>query len=243
MSSFPAQAHPPAPRLISVVLPVYNQADHLAAVVDEFEQVLSRLPTAHELILVPNGCRDDSEAIGANLAARIPSVRNEPSSRPGWGRAVRHGLGVAGGDLLCYTNLARTAAPDLAIMLLYAHAYPAVVVKANRKIRDNWRRRLGSLLYNLECRALFDISYWDVNGTPKVFPRSFDQLLRLTRNDDLIDAEFNLICRRMGYPVVEVPIFSTRRHGGKSTTSYRSALRLYWGAFLLARHSRGGRPR
>ena len=45
-------------------------------------------------------------------------------------------------------------------------------MKANRKIRDNWRRRLGSLLYNLECRALFDLANWDINGTPKVFPRA-----------------------------------------------------------------------
>ena len=57
-------------------------------------------------------------------------------------------------------------------MLLYAAAYPNVVVKANRKIREHWTRRLGSLLYNLECRALFDLSNWDVNGTPKVFPRA-----------------------------------------------------------------------
>jgi hypothetical protein len=54
-------------------------------------------------------------------------------------------------------------------------------VKANRKIRDHWSRRLGSLLYNLECRALFDLSVWDVNGTPKVFPRSCDRAAQLTR--------------------------------------------------------------
>jgi hypothetical protein len=109
------------------------------------------------------------------------------------------------------------------------------VVKANRKIRDGWRRRLGSLLYNLECRALFDLSNWDVNGTPKVFPRTFRRLTELTREDDLIDAEFCLVCRQEDYPMVEIPIFSSRRHGGKSTTNYSSAWRMYLGAYNLWR--------
>ena len=96
------------------------------------------------------------------------------------------------------------------------------------------------MLYNLECRALFDLSYWDINGTPKVFPRSFDKLLSLTRDDDLIDAEFNIICRREGYQVLEVPIFSCLRHGGKSVTNYRSAIKMYWGAIRLWRNIRRG---
>ena len=70
------------------------------------------------------------------------------------------------------------------------------------------------------------------------FRASFDKLLQLTRDDDLIDAEFNLICRRENYPVIEVPIVSFRRHGGKSTTNYNSALKLYWGAFQMWRDER-----
>ena len=51
----------------------------------------------------------------------------------------------------------------------------------------------------------------DVNGTPKVFPRKFARLLDLDREDDLIDAEFVMRCRTEGYPVVDVPVLSTRR--------------------------------
>ena len=74
-----------------------------------------------------------------------------------------------------------------------------------------------------------------MNGTPKVFPRSFDRLLALTRDDDLIDLEFLAVCRREGYPVLEVPIFSGKRHGGDSTTRLASALRLYSGAYRMWR--------
>lgn len=222
-------------RLLSIVLPVYNQADHLAEVVADYRAELARVPCPFELILVPNGSRDASEAICRALARQYDDVRCEPSAATGWGAAVRHGLAVARGDLLGYTNLARTSAQDLTLIAIYSYSYPDVVVKANRKIRDGFRRRLGSLLYNLECRALFDLSYWDINGTPKVFPRSFDRLAHLARSDDLIDLEFNVACRRQSYPVVEVPIFSVRRHGGRSTTNIRSALRMYLGALRMRR--------
>jgi hypothetical protein len=112
------------------------------------------------------------------------------------------------------------------------------VLKANRRIRESVRRRLGSLLYNLEARALFDLAVWDVNGTPKIFPRSCDALVGLQRDDDLIDLEFVVACREQDYNVIEVPVLATTRHGGSSTTGYGSALRMYRGA-LEMRRARG----
>jgi glycosyltransferase involved in cell wall biosynthesis len=221
--------------LVSIVLPVHNQADHVGEIIAEYETALVKLPQSHELILVVNNCRDNSWDVCQGLAARYPNVRAVQTQKGGWGLAVKLGLREARGDLLCYTNSARTTGQDLTLLLLYAVMWPKIVVKANRKIRESWRRRLGSLLYNLECRALFDLSVWDINGTPKVFPRSFTGLLELTRDDDLIDAEFLVRCRRAEYPVLEVPIFSSRRHGGKSTTGLKSAAKMYVGAWQLRR--------
>ena len=226
--------------LVSIVLPVYNQSDHIGAIVEEYTAALARVPNPYEMILVVNGCRDDSLEVCRALAERYPDVRTLHCEQGGWGRAVKAGLSAARGDLLCYTNSARTSPQDLVLLLLYSIAYPDVVIKANRKIRESWRRRAGSLLYNLECRALFDLSNWDINGTPKVFPRAFEKLLALGEEGDLIDAEFSVVCRSESYPLLEVPIFSSRRHGGRSTTNYTSALRMYWGAYRLWRSRREG---
>jgi Glycosyl transferase family 2 len=186
-------------------------------------------------VLVPNACRDQSPEICRALAERHEAVRVVELAEGGWGRAVRAGLADARGDLLCYANSARTQPAMLTLMLVYATAYPNVVLKANRTIRDSFARRVGSLLFNLECRALFDLPTMDVNGTPKVFPRSFAKLLDLRRNDDLVDVEFLLACRSEGYPLLEVPILATERHGAESTTGYRSAVRLYLGAWRMKR--------
>src|SRR5439155_26773428 len=103
----------------------------------------------YETLLVVNGCRDGSLAACRALAEGHASVRVLETEQPGWGRAVTAGLAAARGDLLCYTNSARTSPQDLLLLLLYAVAFPDAVIKANRKIRENWRRRAGSLLYNL----------------------------------------------------------------------------------------------
>lgn len=227
--------------LISIVLPVYNEGERVAGIIESYLEALKTIPNPHEIILVTNGCRDNSREVCAALAKTHAAVRVEDSEQAGWGRAVKLGLHNARGEILCYTNLSRTAAEDLVLMLSYAIAHPNVVVKSNRKIRESWRRRLGSLVYNLECRSLFDLSAWDINGTPKIFPRKFAGLLALTRDDDLIDAEFNIICRREGYSLIEVPIFSYKRHGGRSTTNYQSAWNMYWGAFQMWRDRRKGR--
>jgi len=225
-------------RLLSVVLPVHNQADHLAQVVFAYLSAVEAVTAAHEVLLVPNGCLDGSRDVCAALADAWPAVRVVPSDRAGWGLAVRLGLAAARGDLLCFANSARTSPGELGLLIRTAWTTPDVVIEARRTIRDRWTRAIGSRLYALECRTLFGMSVADVNGTPKLFPRRFEKLLQLTRDDDLLDAEFNAVVARERYPIIEIPIVSTTRHGGTSTMTYRRAWQLYWGAYQMARAMR-----
>ncbi len=219
--------------MISVILPVYNQALFITDIVEQYQEVLKKLPASYELLLVVNHSNDDSLQVCQNCARKYSNIKVLSMTQKGWGRAVKMGLKEAMGDHICYTNSARTTAQDLLLFLLYSIANPTTVIKANRKVRDSWKRRVGSLFYNLECRALFDLFYWDVNGTPKIFPKEFTRLKNLSSENDLIDLEFNVICKQENYPMIEIPTVSSRRYAGRSTTGYKSALALYWGAFRL----------
>jgi hypothetical protein len=144
--------------LASIVLPVYNQAGHIGALLGEYADALERLPFPFELLPVVNGPRRDrSLEICRDLERSRPGIRTLCLDEGGWGRAVRYGLAQATGDLLCFTNSARPTAQDLLMFLLFGSVHPDCAIKANRKIRESARRRLGSLIYNLECRALFDL--------------------------------------------------------------------------------------
>jgi glycosyltransferase involved in cell wall biosynthesis len=220
--------------LISVVVPVHNEASHVVSMAEDLMSGLRGVGAAFELVLVPNACRDNTEEICRALGHADPAVKVAAIERGGWGVAVKHGLAHASGDILCYTNGARTGGRDLAIIVARALANPDSVVKATRILRENWSRRMGSLLYNVECRLLFHLPFGDVNGTPKAFPRKYAPLLNLTRDDDLIDVEFSRIVASERYPMLEVPIVSTNRRSGKSTTNYSSAFKMYLGALQMA---------
>ncbi|GIW41604.1 MAG: hypothetical protein KatS3mg076_2181 [Candidatus Binatia bacterium] len=220
---------------VSIVLPIHNQADHLERTVVDYLGVLERLRHSFELLLVVNASRDDSARIARELAARNTHVRVLEDERPGWGRAVLAGFRASRGRLFAYTNSARTNAYTLGLLVLLGLANPGYVWKANRRLRYPFLRRLGSVLYNFECRSLFGLAVWDVNGTPKVLERDVFESLALQEEEDLIDLELVVKCQRRGLQIVEVPVVSTERHGGRSTTTLRSAWRLYRGAFRLWR--------
>jgi len=218
---------------VSIVIPVYNQADHIEHIAQSYFRALDNLKHSAEIILVVNASRDGSLDRCRKLERENDSVRVLHNDLPGWGRAVRSGLAEARGEILCYTNSARTDAYTLALHVMVAVTNPALVIKANRRLRHPFMRRMGSVLYNVECRTLFDLPVWDVNGTPKVFSREVCKQLDLQEDGDLIDLEFILRCKQLGFQILEVPIVSAVRHGGESTTNYYSALRMYWGAFSM----------
>lgn len=226
----------------SLILPIHNQADHIVQVVQGFLADFAKLERPCELVLVPNGCHDASVEICRGLAAQYPDrVQLVVLERGGWGKAIKAGMDIARGEVVGYTNSARTRPETATLMIAYAIAYPNTVLKATRRVRESALRRAGSVLYNFECRRLFDLATWDIDGTPKFFPRSFRHLWQLDSGGELYDLEFMRACRYAGYPMIEIPIFSTERFGGKSTTSYKSAVRMLSGAYRL-RGSLAGSP-
>jgi glycosyltransferase involved in cell wall biosynthesis len=223
---------------VSVVLPVYNQADHVERIVTGYLQALDALRHEVELILVVNASRDGSLDVCRRLETEHNAVRVLNHDRPGWGLAVRIGLDEARGQFLVYTNSARTTAHVLALHVLMGLANPEWVVKANRRLRHPWMRRIGSVVYNVECRSLFDLPVWDINGTPKVMSRDTYRRLEITENGDLIDLEVIVRCRQLGVQILEIPIVSAIRHGGESTTNIASGFKMYWGAYQMHRRFR-----
>lgn len=218
---------------LSVILPCRNQADHIAEVLERYFAPLERTGRDFELVVVPNACTDRTEQRVAEIAARDPRVRVVPNPPGGWGRSVLTGLDAARGDVLCYTNSARTAPEDVVRLFeLYTRSAPCFA-KVRRVKRHAWRRELGSWLYNLEGRLLFGIRARDVNGTPKILSREMYRLLAPTSEGDLLDLELLAKATRAGIAVIEMEVAGFRRHGGRSSTNLRSAFGMYGGALRL----------
>ncbi|HXP52202.1 MAG TPA: glycosyltransferase family 2 protein [Bacteroidia bacterium] len=217
----------------SIILPAYKQENQIAILYETYLSALNTLNDSWELIFVINGQKDNSQKILEGLSKNNPNVKIHILEKGGWGRAVKYGISVAEGKFVCYTNSARTNIEDLVLMLKYAKVNDNVIIKATRIIRESFFRKFGSVLYNFENRFLFKTPIWDVNGTPKIIPRKILDAFEIVSDDDLIDAEIIAKCFKRKFMVVEIPVVSTKRISGKSTTNIGSALKMYWGLFRI----------
>ncbi len=223
-----------APEMLSLVLPCRNQADHIGCILPLYTQALEAFGMPFELVVVPNASTDATQQVVEQLARKDDRIRVVVNPEGGWGLSVRRGLDAARGSILGYTNTARTD-PHLlpAFVDRFRELGEDCLVKARRQSRQAPLREIGSLLYNLEARLCFGVRCGDINGTPKVFPRALYRSLRLTSAGDLLDLELMAAVTRRGVPVGEVPVRGFRRHGGKSSTTWKSALKMYGGALRL----------
>jgi hypothetical protein len=218
---------------LSVILPCRNQGDHIAAVLMGYRDALEALGRPYELVVVPNACTDDTAAAVERAARQDAQVRVVEQAQGGWGRAVRAGLAAARGELLCYTNSARTVASSIVRLHALYLQHAGCLAKVRREQRSAPLRELGSALFNLEVRLMFGLGSLDVNGTPKLFARGLFERLCLRANGDLLDLELMVQVARLGVPVVEMPVPGFARHGGRSSTTLWSAAKLYAGALAL----------
>ncbi len=218
---------------VSVILPIYNQGKQIEYLFEKYLS-LEQLGVTWEVLLVVNGSKDDSYAKALEVAQRNSNFKVFNLELGGWGRAVKFGISNAAGDVICYTNSARTSVDDLMLILTYALANENIVIKTSRIVRESFVRKIGSILYNYENRTLLGTPIWDVNGTPKVFSSKLIKSIPLQSDGDLIDAEVMAQVYRKGIQIVEILIISTTRiGGGRSTTSFKSAWRMYKGLLNL----------
>lgn len=121
--------------MISVVIPVYNEAGCLRAHVDALRPLLTGLAgDGWEIVLVDDGSRDGTAQEIAALSAGEPRVRScTHAVNRGKGAAVRTGVAATRGDAVLFCDADMSTPPDTLREFLAALAAGADVVIGNRK--------------------------------------------------------------------------------------------------------------
>jgi glycosyltransferase involved in cell wall biosynthesis len=138
----------PADR-ISVVVPTFNEEEHLGRCLSALEQQLDDIA---EVIVVDNNSTDGSVAIANSFAARLPQFRVIKVAKPGVIAARNAGFNVASGEIIARVDADTVAAPGWAasIAAFFASApgefgaamgvfdqYDLPFQKANRKMVES----------------------------------------------------------------------------------------------------------
>ncbi len=211
--------------LISVVAPVYNEADGIA----EFHRRVSAALVAehYELILVDDGSRDGSGVLLAQLAAADSRVRCVHLSRNfGHQAAVTAGIDTAEGDAVVTIDADLQDPPEFIPELLAAWRAGADVVHAVRHVRPGEPRvRL------LAIRGFYRV-FERISGLPDFPGNSGDFRLMSRRAADALRAlpERNRFIRGLvswvGFRQVSIEYERATRFAGESKYPLSKLLRL-----------------
>lgn len=205
---------------LSIVIPCYNEEEAMPVSIPPLLHRCQELNLRHEVILVNNGSWDSTpEIIDSFISQGYPVQRVDVAVNhgPGWG--VICGLGKAKGKYVAYMCADGQIKPEDVVRIFRAiqGTERGVMAKARRVYRlDGWRRRFLSWVFNLFFLIIFGGITPDVNGMPKIFHREDLQRLKPTEKWVFQDAEFMIKAKALGFKIIEVPVTSYQRQGGKS---------------------------
>jgi len=208
-------------KVVSIVLPTYNEKDTIGLLVEE---ILSRISSDSEIIVVddnsPDGTGDIVEKIG-QTESRVRLLRRKER---GLTSAIRAGIDAARNDTVIWLDADFAHPPEVIPDLVDAPEDFDIVV-ASRYImgghdgRDSAIRRMASVFLNR-------IGQWWVRSSVRDLSSGFvrarkDVLTHLdfrgTYGDYCID--FLVRAEKKGYRIKEIPYTNSEREEGYSKTT------------------------
>ena len=224
-----------------LVLPTYDEADTLEAVVRAAHGVLApAAPEGFHIVVVDDASPDGTGAIADRLARELAAVEvlHRPR-RAGLGRAYLAGFaraleGGAGFVLAMDADLSHDPA-DLARLLAVARGGALALgsrYTSGGRI-EGWGpvRRAVSRGGSRYARTVLGMGVRDLTGGFKCFPRAILEAIDLPTvrsHGYAFQVELTHRAACAGFPVVEVPIAFRERRAGQSKMTWRIALEAAW---------------
>jgi glycosyltransferase involved in cell wall biosynthesis len=202
---------------LDIVVPVFNEEQRLGATLRALTEHTATLPLVVRITVVDNGSVDRTAEVVDELAAGRPantSVRLIGCARQGKGAAVRRGIlaGTARWRGFCDADLSTPPGALTDVLAQLGKDQPVVigsrrVTGAGYVLPQPLVRRVGSRTFRAMTRPLVGnvadtqcgFKFFTAEAAEQVFRR-------VTANGFAFDVEVLAVAKRLGYPVVEVPV-------------------------------------
>ena len=211
--------------VVTLIIPAYNEAQRLPATLTLYGDALTRKYGAHfELLVVCNGCVDDTAAVARGFESLYPQVRVEVIEEAvGKGGAVLAGFRLARGQTVAFAD-ADAATSPATLLALFDELTDHEVVIGSRRMRQSvitvpqpLPRRFFGWGFASAVRALFGMQFVDTQCGAKAFHRQAAQNLAevVTEHRWAFDVDLLLRARDLGLKVAERPVEWADREGSQ----------------------------
>src|SRR5581483_883316 len=200
---------------VEIVVPVYNEAAHLAPRIHTLRSFLDRsFPFSSLVTIVDNGSQDGTALVASQLAATLPGVAALSLTRKGRGYALRTAWSGSAARVVAYMDVdlstSLTALLPLVAPLLSGHGQVSIgtrLARGSRVIRGA-KRELISRAYNLIVRSVLRSKVSDAQCGFKALDReAAAKLLPLIEDNEwFFDTELLVTAERLGLRISEVPV-------------------------------------
>lgn len=198
---------------LSIVIPAYNEARRLPVTLNRLHQYLCAQSYLWEIIVVANGCTDDTEDVVRRAALAIPDLRLLSLRERGKGIASKHGALASQGDIIFLCDADLSMPPDnLARFLALAGTVDVIVgsreAPGAHRYHEPWHRHLMGRVFNGLVQWLAVPGIEDTQCGFKAFRRraAYRLFPHQTLSGFGFDVELLYLARKLGYSVQELPI-------------------------------------
>ena len=197
--------------VISVVVPCYNEADHIENVIERIRNC--GLQT--EIIIVDDGSTDGTrELLRGELKKKVDKIYFHKKNQ-GKGAALRHGFQAARGDLVIVQDADMEYNPKDFMLIVEPFIYGAAdadvvygsrYARSNRFRVDGFYHELGNKFLTLCSNICCNLALTDMETCYKMFRREVIQSIRLKEKRFGFEPEVTAKVAKRRLRIYEVPI-------------------------------------
>lgn len=212
-------------KLISIVIPAFNETENIPRIVDAIDKLFRTIPHNYEIILVADGCTDNTMETIEKLTETNKQVYFIELSRNfGHQLALKAGLDHANGDCVISMDCDLQHPPEIIPELLakWELGYEVVYTIRQEDKKLPLGKRITSNLFYKTINSLSDVEIETGSADFRLLDKNVVSVIKnFHENEPFLRG----LVKWVGFRNTSIPYYPNERYSGKSKYSLKKMIR------------------